>query len=100
MCCFLSLFAMDAFGGGKSFVAAVPDFALHITPILILLVIVALSWRWEWIGGIVFVGLGLGYAYMARFHVSWIATISGPLFVVGGLFLWSWARQRNLRVSR
>lgn len=99
VCLFLSLFALDALQGGKSVAEAIPGFAIHIAPMLLLLVVVALSWRWEWIGGIVFVGLAVAYAWMARSHVSWIATISGPLFVVGALFLWSWVRHRELRAS-
>jgi hypothetical protein len=33
VCLFLSLFALDAFGGGKTFIQALPDFAIHVSPI-------------------------------------------------------------------
>jgi len=97
LCLFLSVFALDAFGGGKGLLEAVPDFVVHMIPAVVLLAVVGLSWRREWIGGIVFVGLAFAYAYMSRRHVTWIAAISGPLLVVGGLFLWSWARRTKLR---
>jgi CHASE2 domain-containing sensor protein len=99
VCLFLSLFALDAFGDGKTFVQALPDFARHVAPMLALLAVVGVSWRWEWVGGIVFTGLAAGYAYFARDHVSWIAVIAGPLLVVGVLFLWSWRQHGQLRAE-
>jgi len=99
VCLFLSLFALDAFGGGKTFIQALPDFAIHVSPMLILLAVVAVSWRWEWIGGLVFTGLALGYVYFARNHLSWIPPIAGPLLIVGVLFFWSWHHHRRLRAN-
>jgi hypothetical protein len=96
VCLFLSLFALDAFSGGKSVAQAAADFLVHVAPMLVLLGVVALSWRWEWIGGAVFTALALTYAYVARHHLSWIPVVSGPLLVVGILFLWSWSRHRRL----
>jgi hypothetical protein len=99
VCLFLSVFAFDAFGGGKSFGQALSDFGIHVAPMLVLLVIVVVSWRWEWIGAVVFTGLAVGYAYMARDQVSWIAAISGPLLVVGMLFFWSWRHHGEFRAQ-
>jgi general stress protein CsbA len=96
LCLFLSLFALDAFSGGKTFVQGLPDFLIHLTPMLLLLGVVALSWRWEWVGALVFIGLAAAYAYMARHHVIWILGISVPLLLVGVLFLVScWSRRRG-----
>ena len=94
VCAFLSVFALDAFGGGKTFVQALPDFAMHVAPMIVLLGVVALSWQWEWIGAIVFTALAAVYAYWAREHLTWIALVGGPLLVVGILFFWSWAHRR------
>jgi len=99
LCAFLSLFALDAFGNGKTLGGALPDFAVHVTPVLVLLAIVGVSWRWEWVGGLVFTGLAAGYAYVARDHVSWVLCISAPLLIVGVLYLWSWRRHRTLRAE-
>lgn len=93
---FLSLFALDAFGQGKTLGQALPDFVMHVSPMLILLVVVGLSWRKMWLGGLVFTGLAVAYAYFAREHTSWVAVVSGPLLVVGVLFSWSWMRHRKL----
>lgn len=97
VCLFLSLFALDAFEEGTPFMQALPGFLIHLVPTAVLLGVVALSWRREWIGGVVFVGLAGGYAYFARRHVAWILTISGPLLVVGTLFVYSWVHRRRQR---
>jgi len=99
VCLFLSLFALDAFGGGKTFIQALPDFGIHVAPMLVLLAVVGVSWRWEWVGGLVFTGLAAAYAYFARNHVDWILGIAGPLLIVGILFSWSWLHHRELRAN-
>jgi len=99
LCLFLSLFALDAFGNGKTVSEALPDFAAHLAPMLMLLAVAGVSWRWEWVGGVVFTGLAVGYAYVARNHVSWVLCISVPLLVVGVLFLWSWHRHGDIRAK-
>ena len=95
VCLFLSLFALDAFGIGKPLGEALPDFAIHLAPVVVLLAVVAVSWRWEWVGGVVFTCLAAGYGYFARDHISWILGISVPLLLVGLLYLWSWRAGRD-----
>ena len=99
VCLFLSLFALDAFGSGKTVAQALPDFGLHIAPILALVAIVGVSWRWEWVGGLAFTALAAVYAYVARDHVSWIPVVAGPLLIVGILFSWSWLHHRELHTA-
>jgi len=100
VCCFLSVFSLDAFGNRLALVQALPDFAIHITPVLLLLAVVIVSWRWEWVGGLVFTGLAVIYAYATRDHLSWILIIAGPLLIVGVLFLWSSFRHGELHTAR
>lgn len=99
VCLFLSLFALDAFSADKPAGEAVRDFLIHLSPMLALLLVVALSWRWAWVGGLVFTGLAIAYAYVARGHLAWIPIVSGPLLIVGVLFLLSWSQHRRLRSS-
>jgi hypothetical protein len=99
VCVFLSLFALDAFEGGKTLLQALPDFAGHVAPMVILLAVVAVSFRWEWVGGLVFTGLAVAYAYVSRTHPSWVLAIAVPLVIVGVLFLWSWSHHRELRAK-
>jgi glucose-6-phosphate-specific signal transduction histidine kinase len=99
VCLFLGLFALDAFGNGKTLSEALPDFAVHVAPVLVLLAVVGVSWRWEWVGGLVFTSVAAVYAYFARDHVSWVLCISAPLLIVGVLYLWSWRRHGSLRAE-
>jgi hypothetical protein len=98
VCILLSAFSLDAFGNGKPLAQAIPDFAMHVAPVLILVTVVGVSWRWPWVGGLVFTGLGVGYAYVARTHTSWVLVIAVPLLTVGILFLWS--DRANRRAAR
>jgi hypothetical protein len=99
LCLFLGMFALDAFEEGKAWWRSIPDFLLHLIPSFLVLAFVAISWRREWIGGYGFLGLALAYAVLVRFRVDWVLTISGPLLVVGLLFLWSWRARQQLRMG-
>jgi hypothetical protein len=96
LCVFIGMFALDAFSEGKGVKEALPDFAIHLVPSLLLLAVVVLSWRREWIGGVAFLGLAILYAVMVRGRLDWIIVISGPLVIVGLLFLWSWRHHKEL----
>ena len=90
---FLAVFALDAFGTQRVW-EAVPDFAVHLLPALVVLGVVAVAWRYPWFGGVAFIGFAVLYAASVR-RLDWIAVIAGPLVAVGLLFLWS-----HLRASR
>ena len=92
----IAAFALDAFSDGKPLLPAIRDFVIHLIPAFVLLALVLVSFRWEWIGGVAFVGLALVYALtMSRGRPDWMLAVSGPLAVVGVLFLWSWFRRRG-----
>jgi hypothetical protein len=99
MTAFLAMFALDAFGEGKPFIQALAEFAIHLVPALLLLAIVAMSWRWEWVGGIAFVALAAAYVAMVPGRLDWILVISGPLLLIGVLFLASWWFHEELHAS-
>jgi hypothetical protein len=77
---FIGMFALDAVREG------VPALLIHLAPAMLLLVVVATAWRWEWIGAAAFIGLAVLYAASAR-RWDWILVISGPMAVVGLLYL-------------
>jgi hypothetical protein len=86
---FVSLFALDVFGEGYSFLETIAALAMHLIPTGIILVVLAIAWRWEKVGGILFICLGV-LSIMLFWDPSRIPTyllISGPLFLVGALFL-------------
>ena len=99
---FISLFALDVFGEGYTFWEMILGFLIHLIPTGIVLVVLAISWRWEWVGGILFIALGTAYLVMSwsKFHWSAYVAISGPLFLIGVLFLISWWHSKTLRVFR
>ena len=97
---FLAMFALDVFNEGKTLNEALPDLAIHLLPATLLLIIVAASWRWEWVGGIVFAVLAVTYAASVRGRLDAILVISGPLLIVGVLFLWSWRYHEELHARR
>ena len=93
VCVFLGVFALDAWEPGKPVARTVADFLIHLLPSAIVLTIVAMSWRRPWIGGVAFLVLAVVYAALVGFRFDWVLAISGPLLIVGLLFLWSWRIQ-------
>ena len=89
---FVSLFALDVFGEGYGFWEAILGFLIHLIPTGIILVALAISWRWEWLGGVLFIALGTAYLATTWNKFRWSAylAISGPLFLIGVLFLINW----------
>jgi hypothetical protein len=96
---FLGLFALDAFNE-TSVVAAFAAFTIHLIPSLLVLTVVAVAWKFEWIGAIAFLGLAVLYAMMVRGRMDWMIAISGPLALVGVLFLVSWRHHVNLHGAK
>jgi hypothetical protein len=96
---FLSLFALDVFDQGFGFWETVLALLLHLIPTGIVLVVLAVSWRWERIGAILFMALGIWYLLTAwgRFHWSAYVVISGPLLLIGVLFLASWLNRTRIQ---
>ena len=98
---FLGLFALDAFEPGRPLARALIDFAMHLSPAAVVIAIVALAWHRPWLGGVSFMVLAAAYALTAAFRggwrgdwrVDWIVAISGPLLIVGVLYVWSGGRE-------
>lgn len=95
---FISIFALDVFGQGYTFWETIAALVMHLVPTALVLGAVAIGWRWEWLGGVLFIALGALYLWFASGqHWSAYLLISGPLFLVGILFLMGWwyrARQQ------
>jgi hypothetical protein len=98
---FISLFALDVFGEGYGFWETIVAFLIHLVPTALVLITLAIAWRWEWIGAILFVALGVWYIIMAwgKFELTTYLLISGPLFLIGALFLVNWLYRAELRSS-
>ncbi len=90
---FISIFAADVFGEGQGLWQTVLALFMHLLPTFAVLVVLAIAWRWEWVGAILFVGLGVAYIVsIADRGLDWSVylLISGPLFLIGLLFLANW----------
>ena len=86
---FVSLFALDVFAEGYSFWETIGALLMHLIPTFVILVVLGIAWRWEWIGGFLFVVLGVLYItlFWEPSNLPAYLLISGPLFLVGILFL-------------
>lgn len=86
---FISLFALDVFMEGYGFWEMIIALLMHLIPTAIFLLVLVVAWRWERIGGFLFIALGV--LYIALFwspdRLPGYLIISGPLFLVGFLFL-------------
>jgi hypothetical protein len=89
---FLSIFVLDVFSEYYSFGETILALLMHLIPTFFTVIMLVIAWRWEGIGSILFIGLPLFYLVMSRGE-SWM--ISGPLFLVGSLFLLNWLLNRK-----
>ncbi len=96
---FVSLFALDVFGKGYSLWETIVALAMHLIPTLIILLILFLAWRWEWVGGFLFIALGVLYItlFWDPSRLPAYLMISGPLFLVGLLFICNWCFRDEIR---
>ena len=96
---FVSLFALDVFGGRDPWWRQILGFLIHLVPTYILVAVLLVSWRWEWIGGVIFPALGLYYIYMSHGRFPWptYLLMSGLPILVGALFLANWFLRAELR---
>jgi chromate transport protein ChrA len=98
---FMSIFAMDVFSENTSFGNMLLALCIHLIPTFIILLILLFSWRWEWIGATAYLLLGILYIFFANKKMDWTAyvLISGPLFVLGILFLIAWRQKIKKKKS-
>ncbi len=96
---FVSVFALDSFGGGQPVWRQIVAFLIHLIPVYLLVAVLAVTWRWEWVGAIIFPALGLWYMYLTRlrFHWSVYLTLTGVPILLGVLFLAGWIFRAQIR---
>jgi len=95
---FISLFALDVFGKGNSPWEALGEYLIHLTPTYILLATLIIAWKWELIGAILYALEGVSYIFLLWEQPAPASLlITGPLFVISGLFLLDWALKSQIR---
>jgi hypothetical protein len=97
---FLMMFSLDVFEPGLTAWQIAVGLFMHNIPALVLLVALIFSWKHEAVGGIVFITAGLLYILMLAMNtkfewymLSWSATIAGPAFLIGILFIINWRKK-------
>ncbi len=86
---FISIFAFDVFGEGRGMLATMIGFIICLTPSIVLAIILVFAWRYEKIGGALFIIAGIIFTIFFNTYkdIMTFLIISGPVFLVGILFL-------------
>ena len=85
---FLSLFALDAFGGEAPWYEQLLGFLIHMAPSFLLVALLALAWRFERIGGSLFVVAGLLPVFLLS-NPLWVNLMLGGPFILTGVLFWT-----------
>lgn len=98
---FVSLFAFDVFDARLDLWRTMLALFAHLIPSFVVLLFLAIAWRWEWVGSLAYSTLSVLYVMAAwgRLHWSASAVISGPLLIIGLLFLFGWLYRDEPRVA-
>lgn len=82
-----------AIHSGRQYLALV----MHLIPTYLVIIATLIAWKWEIIGGSIFIALGLFYVFMTsgRMHLSAYLFITGPLVLIGGMFILQRVRKRK-----
>lgn len=97
---FISLFALDAFDQGTSFLKTALALLIHLIPTIIIVLVLILSWRWSWIGGISYILLGIVYIIWSSKTGRGSHIIDFPLFLIGFLFLADWILRKKVKEAQ
>ncbi len=96
---FVSIFALDVFGEGLGFWQTIQALLIHLIPTFFIVIVLLISWRWQLVGGVIFSALGILYLVGSWGRFPWLTyvMISGPLLLIGVLFLINWAMKSKSR---
>ena len=103
---FISLFAADSFGPGRTIWQQLGAFFMHLIPSFVLLAILLVAWKWELIGGILLTAVSIGlspFIYMLNFkriHSTGMSLVNVlivtvPFLLAGILFLVGYYRKKK-----
>ena len=106
---FVSLFALDVFGGNLGFWQTALALIMHLIPVFVLIAALILAWRWEWIGAAIYAAAGLLYIAWAvltprsvpsAVRLIGILAIAGPALAIAVLFLVNWLKRGELQAPK
>ena len=86
---FLSVFALDVFQESYSASETIIALGMHLVPTAVVIVVLLLAWKNARIGGLLFLILGAAFWIFFGGRNDWSGSmlVSGPLLLVGALFL-------------
>ena len=90
------MFALDVFSEGYGFGETILALLIHLVPTFIVIISLVIAWRWEWVGAILFIAVAFLFLVSSGGE-SWV--ISGPLFLIGILFLFNWIYSEQLKTE-
>ena len=96
---FVSVFTLDVFSEGYGLWQTIGALLLHLVPTFIVVIALVIAWRWEWVGTVLFSALAVFYVVWTWGRFPWVTylSISGPLGLMGVLFLFNWIYRAQLR---
>jgi hypothetical protein len=94
---FQSIFALDVFGEQYGFWGTILALVMHLIPTWVVLAILDVAWRWGAVGEILLIVLGVWCVISPMGPKD--PVISGPPFLLGGLFPADWAYRARVRRS-
>ena len=99
---FISIFALDVFAEGYGFPLVLVALFMHLIPTFIIIIILLIAWKWEKVGGVLFILLGLIFTlfFNTYRHPLTFLLISGPVFLIGLLFLISKLKVKKIKVKK
>ena len=98
---FVSMFALDVFDQGYGLWQTILALLLNLVPMYLVVIGLVIAWRWELVGAILFIALAVLYGAWGWGRQPLVAYffISGPLTLVGVLFLFNWIYRAQLRTQ-
>ncbi len=90
---FISMFALDVFEQGYTFLETIGALFMHLIPSFVLTILLIITWKYELIGGILFLVPPVFYMCITAVNVpllmalSWSLIVAGPFIVIGILFI-------------
>ena len=90
------MFALDVFSEGYGFGETILALLIHLVPTFIVIISLVIAWRWEWVGAILFIAVAFFFLVSSGGESR---VISGPLFLIGILFLFNWIYREQLKTE-
>ena len=100
---FLAMFSLDVFDEKLGFFDMLVSLFMNNLPVIVLTVVLIIAWKRELVGtifyalaGLLYDGLVLAGLFHGKFEyykISWMIVMSGPAFLIAGLFLVSWRKK-------